>query len=192
MFCWFTGWMNWVGLCCCCCSESTVIPVTAFTGCSVSTGFRFSNSVLKIPCLPPLPACGQSASSWWQYWQLHHSTLLDYWDFLFLLFQLCCCCCTCPLLILTVWLILFWSHCYWLEHPLIFSEPTSLPGWANSLTMFSSSSRHSLPSNWSSMEHSDSEVLDISTKVQLHGVLWKRPFGRPSAKWSRRWESVLI
>ncbi|XP_024911577.1 pleckstrin homology domain-containing family D member 1 isoform X2 [Cynoglossus semilaevis] len=36
------------------------------------------------------------------------------------------------------------------------------------------------------MEHSDSEVLDISTKVQLHGVLWKRPFGRPSAKWSRR------
>ncbi|KAL7380435.1 hypothetical protein ABVT39_017936 [Epinephelus coioides] len=36
------------------------------------------------------------------------------------------------------------------------------------------------------MEQSDSEALDISTKVQLHGVLWKRPFGRPSAKWSRR------
>ncbi|KPP79550.1 pleckstrin domain-containing family D member 1-like [Scleropages formosus] len=32
----------------------------------------------------------------------------------------------------------------------------------------------------------DLDVLDISTKVQLHGVLWKRPFGRPSAKWSRR------
>ncbi|XP_023135975.2 pleckstrin homology domain-containing family D member 1 [Amphiprion ocellaris] len=52
--------------------------------------------------------------------------------------------------------------------------------------MFSSTSRNSLFSPWSSMEQSDSEVLDISTKVQLHGVLWKRPFGRPSAKWSRR------
>ncbi|XP_034431540.1 pleckstrin homology domain-containing family D member 1 isoform X1 [Hippoglossus hippoglossus] len=52
--------------------------------------------------------------------------------------------------------------------------------------MFSSSSRNSLFSPWSSMEQSDSEGLDISTKVQLHGVLWKRPFGRPSAKWSRR------
>ncbi|KAM4540914.1 pleckstrin homology domain-containing family D member 1 [Fundulus diaphanus] len=52
--------------------------------------------------------------------------------------------------------------------------------------MFSSSSRNSLLSPWTSMEHSDSEALDISTKVQLHGVLWKRPFGRPSAKWSRR------
>ncbi|KAM9341706.1 pleckstrin homology domain-containing family D member 1 [Symphorus nematophorus] len=53
-------------------------------------------------------------------------------------------------------------------------------------TMFSSSSRNSLFSPWSSMEQSDCEALDISTKVQLHGVLWKRPFGRPSAKWSRR------
>ncbi|XP_070777016.1 pleckstrin homology domain-containing family D member 1 [Enoplosus armatus] len=53
-------------------------------------------------------------------------------------------------------------------------------------SMFSSSSRNSLFSPWSSMEQSDSEALDISTKVQLHGVLWKRPFGRPSAKWSRR------
>ncbi|XP_028994686.1 pleckstrin homology domain-containing family D member 1 [Betta splendens] len=52
--------------------------------------------------------------------------------------------------------------------------------------MFSSSSRNSLLSPWSSMEQSDSEALDFSTKVQLHGVLWKRPFGRPSAKWSRR------
>ncbi|XP_074548191.1 pleckstrin homology domain-containing family D member 1 [Halichoeres trimaculatus] len=52
--------------------------------------------------------------------------------------------------------------------------------------MFSSSSRNSLFSPWSSMEQTDAEVLDISTKVQLHGVLWKRPFGRPSAKWSRR------
>ncbi|XP_059209053.1 pleckstrin homology domain-containing family D member 1 [Centropristis striata] len=52
--------------------------------------------------------------------------------------------------------------------------------------MFSSSSRNSLFSPWTSMEQSDSEALDFSTKVQLHGVLWKRPFGRPSAKWSRR------
>nr|XP_040056024.1 pleckstrin homology domain-containing family D member 1 [Gasterosteus aculeatus aculeatus] len=52
--------------------------------------------------------------------------------------------------------------------------------------MFSSSSRNSLFSPWLSMEQSDSEALDISTKVQLHGVLWKRPFGRPSVKWSRR------
>ncbi|XP_049596782.1 pleckstrin homology domain-containing family D member 1 [Syngnathus scovelli] len=52
--------------------------------------------------------------------------------------------------------------------------------------MFPSSSRSSPFSPWSSMEQSDSEALDISAKVQLHGVLWKRPFGRPSAKWSRR------
>ncbi|XP_062378424.1 pleckstrin homology domain-containing family D member 1 [Sardina pilchardus] len=52
--------------------------------------------------------------------------------------------------------------------------------------MFSSSSRASLASPWSSMEQTDTDVLDISTKVQLYGVLWKRPFGRPSAKWSRR------
>ncbi|XP_077416197.1 pleckstrin homology domain-containing family D member 1 isoform X2 [Vanacampus margaritifer] len=52
--------------------------------------------------------------------------------------------------------------------------------------MFPSSSRSSAFSPWSSMEQSDSEALDISAKVQLHGILWKRPFGRPSAKWSRR------
>nr|XP_057913589.1 pleckstrin homology domain-containing family D member 1 isoform X3 [Doryrhamphus excisus] len=52
--------------------------------------------------------------------------------------------------------------------------------------MLTSWSRSSVSSPWSSMEQSDSEALDISTKVQLHGVLWKRPFGRPSAKWSRR------
>ncbi|KAI1895227.1 hypothetical protein AGOR_G00104140 [Albula goreensis] len=40
--------------------------------------------------------------------------------------------------------------------------------------------------HWTSMEQADSDVLDISTKVQLHGVLWKKPFGRPSTKWSRR------
>ncbi|PWA29740.1 hypothetical protein CCH79_00007872 [Gambusia affinis] len=63
----------------------------------------------------------------------------------------------------------------------------SCPGEGNSVDgMFSSSSRHSLLSPWTSMEQSDSEALDISTKVQLHGVLWKRPFGRPSVKWSRR------
>ncbi|XP_051502602.1 pleckstrin homology domain-containing family D member 1-like [Myxocyprinus asiaticus] len=49
-----------------------------------------------------------------------------------------------------------------------------------------SSSKPSLFSPWTSMEQGDSDALDISTKVQLHGVLWKRPFGRPSAKWSRR------
>lgn len=37
-----------------------------------------------------------------------------------------------------------------------------------------------------SLEQADSDALDIRTKVQLYGVLWKRPFGRPSAKWSRR------
>ncbi|CAL8283837.1 unnamed protein product [Lota lota] len=55
--------------------------------------------------------------------------------------------------------------------------------------MFSSSSsgtRSAVFSPWSSMEQTDPEVLDFSTKVQVHGVLWKRPFGRPSAKWSRR------
>uniref|UniRef100_A0A8B9RIN7 Pleckstrin homology domain containing, family D (with coiled-coil domains) member 1 n=1 Tax=Astyanax mexicanus TaxID=7994 RepID=A0A8B9RIN7_ASTMX len=51
--------------------------------------------------------------------------------------------------------------------------------------MFSSSKSSSFYS-WTSMEQADSDVLDISTKVQLYGVLWKRPFGRPSAKWSRR------
>uniref|UniRef100_A0A8C1BG56 Pleckstrin homology domain containing, family D (with coiled-coil domains) member 1 n=1 Tax=Cyprinus carpio carpio TaxID=630221 RepID=A0A8C1BG56_CYPCA len=49
-----------------------------------------------------------------------------------------------------------------------------------------SSSKPSLLSPWTSMDQADSDALDISTKVQLHGVLWKRPFGRPSAKWSRR------
>ncbi|XP_030212730.1 pleckstrin homology domain-containing family D member 1 [Gadus morhua] len=55
--------------------------------------------------------------------------------------------------------------------------------------MFSSSlsgSRSAVFSPWSSMEQTDPEVLDFSTKVQAQGVLWKRPFGRPSAKWSRR------
>uniref|UniRef100_A0A8C1T275 Pleckstrin homology domain containing, family D (with coiled-coil domains) member 1 n=1 Tax=Cyprinus carpio TaxID=7962 RepID=A0A8C1T275_CYPCA len=49
-----------------------------------------------------------------------------------------------------------------------------------------SSSKPSLLLPWTSMDQADSDALDISTKVQLHGVLWKRPFGRPSAKWSRR------
>uniref|UniRef100_A0A672QIQ2 Pleckstrin homology and coiled-coil domain containing D1 n=1 Tax=Sinocyclocheilus grahami TaxID=75366 RepID=A0A672QIQ2_SINGR len=59
-----------------------------------------------------------------------------------------------------------------------------------------SSSKPSLLSPWTSMDQADSDALDISTKVQLHGVLWKRPFGRPSAKWSRRFfiikESFLL
>ncbi|KAK2104395.1 hypothetical protein P7K49_018251 [Saguinus oedipus] len=50
--------------------------------------------------------------------------------------------------------------------------------------MFTSKSNSVSPSP--SLEQADSDALDISTKVQLYGVLWKRPFGRPSAKWSRR------
>ncbi|XP_044292592.1 pleckstrin homology domain-containing family D member 1 [Varanus komodoensis] len=60
--------------------------------------------------------------------------------------------------------------------------------------MFTSKSNSVSPSP--SMEPADSDALDISTKVQLHGVLWKRPFGRPSAKWSKRFfiikESFLL
>ncbi|KAH0620699.1 hypothetical protein JD844_021386 [Phrynosoma platyrhinos] len=60
--------------------------------------------------------------------------------------------------------------------------------------MFSSKSNSVSPSP--SMDPADSDALDISTKVQLYGVLWKRPFGRPSAKWSRRFfiikESFLL
>ncbi|KAI4883214.1 hypothetical protein NFI96_022603, partial [Prochilodus magdalenae] len=67
-------------------------------------------------------------------------------------------------------------------YPSILTPPSSL---CFESAMFSSS-RSSLFSPWTSMEQADSDVLDISTKVQLHGVLWKRPFGRPSAKWSRR------
>ncbi|KAK3538168.1 hypothetical protein QTP70_032560, partial [Hemibagrus guttatus] len=40
--------------------------------------------------------------------------------------------------------------------------------------------------SWISMEQLDSSILYISSKVQLHGVLWKRSSGRPSAKWARR------
>lgn len=50
--------------------------------------------------------------------------------------------------------------------------------------MFTSKSNSVSPSP--SLEQADSDALDISTKVQLYGVLWKRSFGRPSAKWSRR------
>ncbi|KAM6131407.1 LOW QUALITY PROTEIN: pleckstrin homology domain-containing family D member 1 [Pterocles gutturalis] len=60
--------------------------------------------------------------------------------------------------------------------------------------MFASKSSSVSPSP--SMEQTDSDALDISTKVQLYGVLWKRPFGRQSAKWSRRFfiikESFLL
>lgn len=50
--------------------------------------------------------------------------------------------------------------------------------------MFTSKSNSVSPSP--SLEQADPDALDISTKVQLYGVLWKRPFGRSSAKWSRR------
>ncbi|KAI4583397.1 hypothetical protein MJG53_008610 [Ovis ammon polii x Ovis aries] len=60
--------------------------------------------------------------------------------------------------------------------------------------MFTSKSNSVSPSP--SLEQADSDALDISTKVQLYGVLWKRSFGRPSAKWSRRFfiikESFLL
>ncbi|XP_033002788.1 pleckstrin homology domain-containing family D member 1 isoform X2 [Lacerta agilis] len=60
--------------------------------------------------------------------------------------------------------------------------------------MFTSKANTVSPSP--SMDPADSDALDISTKVQLYGVLWKRPFGRPSAKWSRRFfiikESFLL
>ncbi|KAB5562046.1 hypothetical protein PHYPO_G00013430 [Pangasianodon hypophthalmus] len=36
------------------------------------------------------------------------------------------------------------------------------------------------------MEQPDSSIPDVSRKVQLRGVLWKRSSGRPSAKWARR------
>ncbi|XP_072425562.1 pleckstrin homology domain-containing family D member 1-like isoform X3 [Chiloscyllium punctatum] len=51
--------------------------------------------------------------------------------------------------------------------------------------MFSSKSAAILPSYFSEYPET-ADKLDISTKVQLHGVLWKRPFGRQSAKWSKR------
>ncbi|XP_068109946.1 pleckstrin homology domain-containing family D member 1 isoform X2 [Hyperolius riggenbachi] len=38
----------------------------------------------------------------------------------------------------------------------------------------------------SGQQYKDTDNLDIRTKVQLQGVLWKRPFGRQSTKWSRR------
>ncbi|XP_078419112.1 pleckstrin homology domain-containing family D member 1 isoform X2 [Cetorhinus maximus] len=50
--------------------------------------------------------------------------------------------------------------------------------------MFSSKPPAILPSYFT--EYTEADKLDISTKVQLHGVLWKRPFGRQSAKWSKR------
>ncbi|XP_069494682.1 pleckstrin homology domain-containing family D member 1 isoform X1 [Ambystoma mexicanum] len=48
--------------------------------------------------------------------------------------------------------------------------------------MFSSKSVSPSPS----MDQTDSDALDIRTKVQLYGVLWKKPFGRQTGKWSRR------
>lgn len=58
------------------------------------------------------------------------------------------------------------------------------PGQSLRDTMFTSKSNSVSPSP--SLEQADADALDISTKVQLYGVLWKRPFGRSSAKWSRR------
>ncbi|KAM4662993.1 pleckstrin homology domain-containing family D member 1 [Discoglossus pictus] len=48
------------------------------------------------------------------------------------------------------------------------------------------SSKPCLISPSPSLDQADSDHLDIHTKVQLHGVLWKKPFGRHSTKWSKR------
>lgn len=194
-----------------CSSANTVIWITAFTGWNISTGFRFSNSFLKLlslpHCLPVSPPpilfssslCSQSASSWWAYWQLHRSALLSYWDLFSAfpaLYWSCACStsmCVCMRACMCVFIGCCWTNCYWVialcfVYLFLFywSFLSHLPGRGKPQRMFSSSSRNSRFSPWSSMEQSDSELLDISTKVQLHGVLWKRPFGRPSAKWSRR------
>ncbi|XP_054652287.1 LOW QUALITY PROTEIN: pleckstrin homology domain-containing family D member 1 [Dunckerocampus dactyliophorus] len=96
--------------------------------------------------------------------------------------QYCCCCC---LIVIDCFSNPFLIASILLSTPP--PPPSSHPLLAGTLgRMFTSSSRSSVLSPWSSMEQSDSEALDISTKVQLHGVLWKRPFGRHSAKWSRR------
>ncbi|XP_041429259.1 pleckstrin homology domain-containing family D member 1 isoform X3 [Xenopus laevis] len=50
--------------------------------------------------------------------------------------------------------------------------------------MFTSKSSSVSPSP--SMDPTDPENFDIKTKVQLQGVLWKKPFGRHSSKWSKR------
>ncbi|KAK1792919.1 hypothetical protein P4O66_001644 [Electrophorus voltai] len=76
----------------------------------------------------------------------------------------------------------FHKDCYRV-YPAIFNLPSPPP---RKVAAIISLSKPSLFSSWTSMELADSDLLDISTKVQLHGVLWKRPFGRPSAKWSRR------
>ena len=199
-----------------------VIWITAFTGWNILLASDLLFPKASLPPLPPsLPPslflsvitvfisavpCSQSASSWWAYWQPHHSTLLSYWD-VFAAFPVlyrstpCSCACT-SVCVCVSWC--YWGNCYWLTllwlHFFLFyrshfffflSGPTS-QGVGSPERMFSSSSRNSLFSPWSSMEQSDSELLDISTKVQLHGVLWKRPFGRPSAKWSRRWGFDVI
>lgn len=178
-------------------SAAAVIWITAFTGWEVSTGFRFSFSLTKLPLppLPPLPPLCRpcfppSQMSVLAAASFHPADLSGYvCDF------------SCPVSKLSLQLQqhLCSVNCYWL-HVLKFCFIDSfffslfslhLQGVGESQRMFSSSSRNSLFSPWSSMEQTDAEVLDISTKVQLHGVLWKRPFGRPSAKWSRRWDSHL-
>lgn len=78
------------------------------------------------------------------------------------------------------------AHCFPLSS---LSLPVPRKGWARPGQrlrdrMFTSKSNSVSPSP--SLEQADADALDISTKVQLYGVLWKRPFGRSSAKWSRR------
>lgn len=190
-------------------SANTVIWITAFTGWNISTGFRFSNSFLKLlslphclPVSPPHPVfiiavqsvCLQlmsvlAAASF------RPAELLGF-VFCFSCFVLKLCLqhlYVCMRACMCVFIGCCWTNCYWviaLSFVYLFlfywSFLSHLPGWGKPQRMFSSSSRNSRFSPWSSMEQSDSELLDISTKVQLHGVLWKRPFGRPSAKWSRR------
>lgn len=183
------------------------------------TGFRFSNSFLKLsspppPSISPLPpslllslchlcshpccalqsVClqlmGKLAAA-----SFHPAELLGFVCYfpsfvLKLSLQLCVCMLLGVIRLIAIDRLYWWFIFIWLIFVVCFLR--HIPGRGKPERMFSSSSRNSLLSPWSSMEQSDSEVLDISTKVQLHGVLWKRPFGRPSAKWSRRWDWRMI
>ena len=101
---WMDGWMDgwWRDQTVYTCQELE----TRATCSNLNNGFYWLEyidwlqiySFLKLPLPPLLPSlppscflsvipvfisavpCSQSASSWWAYWQPHHSTLLSYWD----------------------------------------------------------------------------------------------------------------
>ena len=109
-----------------------VIWITAFTGWNILLASDLLFPKASLPPLPPsLPPslflsvitvfisavpCSQSASSWWAYWQPHHSTLLSYWD-VFAAFPVlyrstpCSCACT-SVCVCVSWC--YWGNCYWL------------------------------------------------------------------------------